>query len=146
MTSLFCRPKSSWPLLEFEDSTADTRQAAAESYDPYVPPSRNIVDVYTETLFPGYGEAIEEGQRIIRAAEAAPMMEINEIPGAGGRVTDDGEVIAPPAPRLSFGDQFGDVDPDLVRRGGDEELTFGDIEPTGALIPFALPDWRRSRR
>ena len=42
-------------------------------------------------------------------------------------------------PGLSFGDQFGDVDPDLVRRGGDEELTFGDIEPTGALIPFALP-------
>ena len=57
----------------------------------------------------------------------------------GKLVTDDGEVIAPPAPGLSFGDQFGDVDPDLVRRGGDEELTFGDIEPTGALIPFALP-------
>jgi hypothetical protein len=132
-------PEEQADIIQFEDSTADTRQAAAESYDPYVPPSKNIVDVYTETLFPGYGEAIEEGQRIIRAAEAAPMIEINEIPGAGGRVTDDGEVIAPPAPGLSFGDQFGDVDPDLVRRGGDEELTFGDIEPTGALIPFALP-------
>jgi len=132
-------PEEQADIIQFEDSTADTRQAAAESYDPYVPPSRNIVDVYTETLFPGYGEAIEEGQRIIRAAEAAPMIEINEIPGAGRRVTDDGEVIAPPAPGLSFGDQFGDVDPDLVRRGGDEELTFGDIEPTGALIPFALP-------
>jgi hypothetical protein len=49
----------------------------------------------------------------------------------------------PPAsedgPGLSFGDQFGDVDPSLVRRGGTDELTFGDIEPTGALIPFALP-------
>jgi hypothetical protein len=42
-------------------------------------------------------------------------------------------------PGLSFGDQFGDVDPNLVRRGGTDELTFGDIEPTGAPIPFALP-------
>jgi hypothetical protein len=45
-------PEEQLAILEFEDSTADTRQAAAESYDPYVPPSRNIVDVYTETRVP----------------------------------------------------------------------------------------------
>jgi hypothetical protein len=54
--------------------------------------------------------------------------------------SDDAYTLQEPEKqRLSFGDQFGDVDPNLVRRGGTDELTFGDIEPTGAPIPFALP-------
>jgi hypothetical protein len=71
-------PEEQADIIQFEDSTAGTRQAAAESYDPYVPPSKNIVDVYTETLFPGYGEAIEEGQRIIRDREAGGMDSMRE--------------------------------------------------------------------
>jgi hypothetical protein len=104
-------PEEQQDILGYVDPTQGTRQAAAESYDPYVPPSINLGDIYTETLFPGYVETVEEGQRLIRDREAG----------------------------LSFGDQFGDVDPALVRRGGADELTFGDIDPTGAPIPFALP-------
>jgi hypothetical protein len=33
-------PEEQADIIQFEDSTADTRQAAAESYDPYVPPSK----------------------------------------------------------------------------------------------------------
>jgi hypothetical protein len=135
-------PEEQADIIQFEDSTAGTRQAAAESYDPYVPPSKNIVDVYTETLFPGYGEAIEEGQRIIRDREAGGMDSMREARRL--LTSDDAYTLQEPEKqRLSFGDQFGDVDPNLVRRGGTDELTFGDIEPTGAPIPFALPDWRR---
>jgi hypothetical protein len=131
-------PEEQADIIQFEDSTADTRQAAAESYDPYVPPSKNIVDVYTETLFPGYGEAIEEGQRIIRDREAGGMDSMREARRL--LTSDDAYTLQEPEKqRLSFGDQFGDVDPNLVRRGGTDELTFGDIEPTGAPIPFALP-------
>ena len=36
---------------------------------------------------------------------------------------------------LSFGDEFGEVPPEVTLRGGTDALTFGDIEPTGAPIP-----------
>ena len=76
-----------------------------------------------------------ERERMAAAlAEEYPLPDMTHL--------ETGEVLPVPesaGPRLSFGDQFGDVDPALVRRGGNEELTFGDIEPTGALIPFALP-------
>jgi hypothetical protein len=131
-------PEEQQDILGYVDPTQGTRQAAAESYDTYVPPSRNLVDVYTETLFPGYGEAIEEGQRIIRDREAGGMDSMREARRL--LTSDDAYTLQEPEePRLSFGDQFGDVDPNLVRRGGTDELTFGDIEPTGAPIPFALP-------
>ena len=40
---------------------------------------------------------------------------------------------------LSFGDEFGEASPAVTRRAGDDDLTFGDIEPTDAAIPLSLP-------
>lgn len=57
---------------------------------------------------------------------APPTPDLNIESGTGG-------------PRLSFGNEFGDIDPDLVRRGGDDVLTFGGIEPSGAPIPLSPP-------
>jgi hypothetical protein len=46
------------------------------------------------------------------------------------------ELVIDSEPGLSFGDQFPPVD---VGRASDEVLGFGDITPTGAEIPLALP-------
>jgi hypothetical protein len=131
-------PEEQQDILGYVDPTQGTRQAAAESYDTYVPPSINLGDIYTETLFPGYVETVEEGQRLLRDREAGGIDAMREARRL--LTSDDAYTLQEPEePRLSFGDQFGDVDPNLVRRGGTDELTFGDIEPTGAPIPFALP-------
>ncbi len=58
--------------------------------------------------------------------EAATAEEVVNLP----------ELVIDSEPGLSFGDQFPPVD---VRRASDEVLGFGDITPTGAEIPLALP-------
>jgi hypothetical protein len=108
---------------------------------PEYDPERTGQGFFIETFAPNRAAEIRASNAAIREAEAEAAAETEAV---------DDEALNPPelaidqdedegTPRLSFGDQFGDVDPDLVRRGGDEELTFGDIEPTGALVPFALP-------
>ena len=108
---------------------------------PEYDPERTGQGFFIETFAPNRAAEIRASNAAIREAEAEAAAETEAV--------DDGALNPPElaidqdedegTPRLSFGDQFGDVDPDLVRRGGDEELTFGDIEPTGALVPFALP-------
>jgi hypothetical protein len=90
------------------------------------------------------------GQNVMKILEGADAASENEAKAAAAAELDVAAAIAagegpPPElvfsddPALSFGDQFGEVSPAVTRRGGDDELTFGDIEPTGAPIPFALP-------
>jgi hypothetical protein len=90
------------------------------------------------------------GQNVMKILEGADTASENEAKAAAAAELNVAAAIAagegpPPElvfsddPALSFGDQFGEVSPAVTRRGGDDELTFGDIEPTGAPIPFALP-------
>jgi hypothetical protein len=90
------------------------------------------------------------GQNVMKILEGADVASADEAKEAATAELDVAAAIAagegpPPElvfsddPALSFGDQFGEVSPAVTRRGGDDELTFGDIEPTGAPIPFALP-------
>jgi hypothetical protein len=72
-------------------------------------------------------------------AEAAAAAELNVAAAIAAGEGPSPELVFSDDPALSFGDQFGEVSPVVTRRGGDDELTFGDIEPTGAPIPFALP-------
>ena len=72
-------------------------------------------------------------------AKAAAAAELNVAAAIAAGEGPSPELVFSDDPALSFGDQFGEVSPAVTRRGGDDELTFGDIEPTGAPIPFALP-------
>ena len=131
-------PEEQADIIQFEDQTAEMRARGAEVFPEY-DPQRTGQGFLIETLTPGRAAEVRASAAAARDAEAAAETEavddeeLNPPELAIDQDEDEG------TPRLSFGDQFGDVDPDLVRRGGDEELTFGDIEPTGALIPFALP-------
>jgi hypothetical protein len=133
-------PEEQADIIQFEDPTAEMRARGAEVFPEY-DPERTGQGFFIETFAPNRAAEIRASNAAIREAEAEAAAETEAV---------DDEALNPPelaidqdedegTPRLSFGDQFGDVDPDLVRRGGDEELTFGDIEPTGALVPFALP-------
>jgi hypothetical protein len=131
-------PEEQADIIQFEDPTAEMRARGAEVFPEY-DPQRTGQGFLIETLTPGRAAEVRASVAAARDAEAAAETEavddeeLNPPELAIDQDEDEG------TPRLSFGDQFGDVDPSLVRRGGDEELTFGDIEPTGALIPFALP-------
>ena len=131
-------PEEQADIIQFEDPTAEMRARGAEVFPEY-DPQRTGQGFLIETLTPGRAAEVRASAAAARDAEAAAETEavddeeLNPPELAIDQDEDEG------TPRLSFGDQFGDVDPALARRGGDEELTFGDIEPTGALIPFALP-------
>jgi hypothetical protein len=131
-------PEEQADIIQFEDPTAEMRARGAEVFPEY-DPQRTGQGFLIETLTPGRAAEVRASAAAARDAEAAAETEAvddEELNPPELAIDQDGDEGTP---RLSFGDQFGDVDPDLVRRGGDEELTFGDIEPTGALIPFALP-------
>jgi hypothetical protein len=114
--------------------------ATAEAISNMTPAERAAIGVPT-------GLAGQNVMKILEGADVASENEAKEAAAAELNVAaaiaaGEGplpELVFSDDPALSFGDQFGEVSPAVTRRGGDEELTFGDIEPTGALIPFALP-------
>jgi hypothetical protein len=131
-------PEEQADIIQFEDPTAEMRARGAEVFPEY-DPQRTGQGFLIETLTPGRAAEVRASVAAAREAEAAdlaeesPVLPEKEVLDLSPGITFDSD------PGLSFGEEFGDVDPALVRRGGTEELTFGDIEPTGALIPFALP-------
>jgi hypothetical protein len=114
--------------------------ATAEAISNMTPAERAAIGVPT-------GLAGQNVMKILEGADVASENEAKEAAAAELNVAaaiaaGEGplpELVFSDDPALSFGDQFGEVSPAVTRRGGDDELTFGDIEPTGAPIPFALP-------
>jgi hypothetical protein len=105
----------------------ESGQIDQDQYDRYVFGSSGERNrIVREAL--GY----EEPRPAIDVGTTAP--EATELPEIVFESESEAE-----GPRLSFGDQFGDINPALTRRGSGDELTFGDIDPTGAPIPFSLP-------
>jgi hypothetical protein len=125
------------PMIE-ERGMSDT----AEAISSMTQAERTAIGVPT-------GVAGQNVMKILEGADAASENEAGaaaaaELDVAAAIAAEEGtlpspELVVSDDPALSFGNQFGEVSPAVTRRGGDDELTFGDIEPTGAPIPFALP-------
>jgi hypothetical protein len=125
------------PMIEEQGMSA-----TAEAISSMTPAERAAIGVPT-------GLAGQNVMKILEGADAASENEAGaaaaaELDVAAAIAAEEGtlpspELVVSDDPALSFGNQFGEVSPAVTRRGGDDELTFGDIEPTGAPIPFALP-------
>lgn len=134
-------PEEQLDILQYEDPTASMRARGAEAYPEY-DPQRTGQGFFIETFMPTRAAQIRAGVAAARDTEAAAAGDVEEAavpsePSLPEVVLDSASDAE--EPRLSFGDQFGDVDPAIVRRGGNEELTFGNVIPTDAAIPLALP-------
>jgi hypothetical protein len=132
-------PEEQLDIIQFEDPTATMRARGAEVYPEYDyrPTGQGF---FIETFAPGAAEEIRQRNAAIQAAEEAAAAETEEAtaPSVEEEIDLSPGITFDSEPSLSFGEEFGDVDPDLVRRGGTEELTFGAVTPTGAPIPLAL--------
>lgn len=128
-------PEEQADIIQFEDPTAGMRERGAEVFPEY-DPQRTGQGFLIETLTPGMAAEVRASVAAAREAEAEdlaeepPVVPEEEVFDLSPGITLDSD------PGLSFGDQFPPVD---VRRASDEVLGFGDITPTGAEIPLALP-------
>lgn len=127
-------PEEQLAILEFEDPTIPMRERAAEEFPAY-DPARTGQGFLIETLAPRRAAETRASVAAARDAEEAPDADEGfDLP----ELVIDSESEAADA-GLSFGDQFGEFDPNLAPRAGDDDLAFGDIEPTGAPISLPLP-------
>ena len=127
-------PEEQLAILEFEDPTIPMRERAAEEFPAY-DPARTGQGFLIETLAPG--RAAETRASVAAARDAEEALDADEGFDLPELVIDSESEAADAG--LSFGDQLGEFDPNLAPRAGDDDLSFGDIDPTGAPIPLSLP-------